>query len=474
MSVARRIAKNTFSLTVGELVSKALLFFLTVLIARNLGSAGLGNYSFAISFTVLFYMLADMGLNKLALRDLPRDKTKLGQYFYNILTIKFFLSIITFVAIVLSINLTNQPYEIKLIVYLAGIYMIISESIATLFRNVFVSFEQVEYEALVTIIEKILIFALGYISLIKSQSLFWLFVMFLIAGIIKAIIGFIIIIYKFKPKFSINFKAFLPLIKNAFPFSLTYLLATVYIKVDITMLTLMRNSTEVGWYTAAANLIFALVIIPAVFMRAVFPNMTRYYKTDKTAFIRSCRLSLKYLIIVGMPICIGGIITSKQLIKLIYGEGFSESTIAFQILLVFLFLYFIKWALNIALYAADLEKKVVWSYLVGLLVNVGLNFILIPIWSYIGAGITTIITEMIVVTVIYHYFITRISRLVIQDYLIKPLISVAIMGFVIYFLDEAPILLTILIGGIVYTISILFLKTLDNEDKRLIRQVLKV
>jgi len=177
MSVARRIAKNTFSLTVGELVSKALLFFLTVLIARYLGSAGLGNYSFAISFTVLFYMLADMGLNKLALRDLPRDKTKLGQYFYNILTIKFFLSIITFVAIVLSINLTNQPYEIKLIVYLAGIYMIISESIATLFRNVFVSFEQVEYEALVTIIEKILIFALGYISLIKSQSLFWLFVM---------------------------------------------------------------------------------------------------------------------------------------------------------------------------------------------------------------------------------------------------------------------------------------------------------
>lgn len=474
MSIARRIAKNTLSLTAGELVSKAFLFFLTVLIARYLGSSELGKYSFAFSFTVLFYVLADLGLNKLALRNLPRDKSQLGNYLYNILAMKVVLSIITFLAIFFSINLTNQPQEVKVLVYLAGLYMIISESIATLFRNVFVSFERASFEAFVTIIEKFIILILGYLALVKSYGLFWLFIAFLTGGIIRALLGIIIIFLKFRPKFRIIPKSFLPLIKKAFPFCLTYLLATIYIKIDITMLSLMQGDAAVGFYTAAANIIFALVIIPAVFMRAVFPNMSRFYVTDKISFVKSCKLSLKYLIIVGLPIIFGGIALAKPIIILVYTERFLSSVVAFQILLIFLFLYFMKWALNIALYAANLEKQVALSYLFGLIVNIGLNFILIPKYSYVGAGITTIITEILVVVLIYYWFIKRISKLPIKKYFIKPMTSAMIMGYMVYNLQTYSLFLIVPLGAICYVIILLVTKGLNDRDIRLIKEALKI
>jgi O-antigen/teichoic acid export membrane protein len=474
MSTAGRIAKNTFLLTFGELISKAALFLLTVLIARYLGSAELGQYSFAMSFTVLFYVIMDLGLNKLALRDLPRDKSKLGEYLYNILAIKIVLSVIAFVSIFLTINLTGQISEVKMLVYLAGAYIIISESISTLFRDVFVAFEHVEYEAVTTIIEKTIILALGYLALVWDYGLFWIFIAFLIGGIIRTILGMIIILYKFRPTFTINPKLFWPLIKRAFPFCLTYLLATLYIKVDMTMLSLMQGDEAVGLYSAAVNIIFSLVLIPEVFMRAVFPNMSRFYVTNKEAFIKSCQLSLKYLIIVSMPILAGGIMVAKPLILFIYKQKFLGSVLSFQILLLFLFLYTIKWALNIALYSANLEKKVVWSYVIGLIVNVGLNLIFIPQYSYIAASWNTVIAEVVVVAVIYYWFARQICRLSIARYLMRPLISSCAMILALWYLRDYSIFLTIPLGAIAYSGILLMIGGLSDEDFGLIKQVIGI
>jgi len=112
MNTARRVAKNTALLLISQAIGKILHFILVIFVARYLGDVGFGKYSFAISFTMLFSVLVDMGLNILITREIARDKSKAGTYLGNALITKSILALVTFVVIALAINLmhyTTRP-----------------------------------------------------------------------------------------------------------------------------------------------------------------------------------------------------------------------------------------------------------------------------------------------------------------------------------------------------------------------------
>lgn len=473
MSIVKRIVKNILYLTVGEMASKAQLFLLAILIARYLGSGQFGNYSFAFSFTVLFHVIADIGLNRMLARDLPREKEKLGEYMYNIISLKIILSTIALASIYLIINLTQITTEVKTLVYLAGLYMI-CESYYTLFRNIFIAFEESEFEAQVIILEKIIIIILGYIVLVNEIGLFWLMIAYLVGGIIRNIVGLTVVLVKFKPKFEMNPQTFWPFIMRAYPFCLTNLLAVIYVKIDITMLLLMKGNDSVGWYSAAYNLIYALMLIPAVFMSAVLPNMTRFYLNNKNALLKSFELSIKYLIIIAIPLTLGGILVSEKLITIMYGKTFENSIIIFQILLGVVLLYFIKGPLNAALYASNNEKKIMWAYYYGLFTNVTLNFIFIPKWGYLAAGINTVFSEIITLSIIIYWFNKLIGKTVISRYFTKPLLSSIVMITYLLIINKSSLLISISTGLTIYFITLYFMGGFSEEDIKLFKESVRI
>lgn len=474
MSIVKDIAKNAFYLTFGEVLSKALFFILTILIARNLGSEELGKFSFAISFVALFYVIADFGLNKLILRELSKNNNGMNQYFWPTLILKSGLAILTLIAISIVIGLTDKPMGIKILVIIAGINMILTESLCDLFRNMFISLKKIEYDSALIFIEYLIIFCAGYYFLLEGLGVKWVLIALVIGGLFRTVMSIIIIIDKFKPTYSkeiINLKQILIM---AYPFCLTYLLATLYLKIDITMLSLMKGDLSVGIYSAATNLIFSLIILPTISMRAIFPSMSRLHAESKEAFLKSCNLSLKYVSMLAVPITIGGIFLSKQIILFVYKKEFIESSFIFQILMLFFLLYFIKWMLNNALHAANLEKKTMWSYVLGVFMNIGLNLILIPKYGPIGAAIATVITELAVVALIYYWFVKHIDRISLIGVFIKPLIGSAAMVAMLSTIPNQSLVLQISIGFITYSLALFLLKGLSNEDIKLVKEALNI
>ena len=154
MNTIQTIAKNTGVLAISQVITSILGFFLLIYIARYLGEVGFGKYSFAISFTALFVIFADLGINQLIIRELARNKELTNEYLTNVSIIKLLLSFLAFGFIVLTINIMDYPRDTTYAVYLFGIYMILT-SFAQTFRSIFQAFERMEYDAVVMVIEKI-------------------------------------------------------------------------------------------------------------------------------------------------------------------------------------------------------------------------------------------------------------------------------------------------------------------------------
>jgi O-antigen/teichoic acid export membrane protein len=154
MNTVQRIAKNTGALAISNVITAILGFFLLIYIARYLGEVGFGKYSFALAFTGLFAIIASFGINNYIIREIARNKEQTSESLANVSVIKLILSFLAFGFIVLTINLMDYPRDTTYAVYLFGVYMILT-SFALTFRSVFQAYERMEYDAVVTVIEKI-------------------------------------------------------------------------------------------------------------------------------------------------------------------------------------------------------------------------------------------------------------------------------------------------------------------------------
>ena len=179
-----------------------------------------GKYRFAVSFTALFVIFADLGISNLIIRELARNKELTNEYLTNVSVIKLLLSFIAFGLIVLTINLMDYPEDTTYAVYLFGVYMILA-SFALTFRAIFQAYERMEYDAVVIVIEQIILFALVLFVLFSGYGLIELAHAYIFVGIVAITLSFSIVLIKIaKPKPTINFSLWKTLIIGSIPFGL--------------------------------------------------------------------------------------------------------------------------------------------------------------------------------------------------------------------------------------------------------------
>jgi len=220
MNTIQTIAKNTGALAISQIITSILGFVLLIYIARYLGEVGFGKYSFAVSFTALFIIFADLGLNQLIIRELARNKELTNEYLTNVSVIKLLSSFLAFGFIAVTINLMDYPRDTTYAVYLFGIYTILT-SFALTFKSVFQAFERMEYTAVVMVIEKIILVSLVLFVLFSGYGLIELAYVYIFAGIVDVTLSFSVVLIKIaKPKLTIDFSLWKTLIIGSIPFGL--------------------------------------------------------------------------------------------------------------------------------------------------------------------------------------------------------------------------------------------------------------
>ena len=380
------------------------MFFLTILIARYLGVAGYGKFSFAFAFVALFAVLADFGLSTLTIREVARNKKLAKKYIDNIAVIKLILGIITFALIITFAQFLGETPEIRILIYLAGAWAIIN-SFTDFFRSVFRSFEKMQYEAISKITYSIILFGIAIYMIYAKLGLIDLVKSYVIASLVALIITLIMVRKKFVDfKMEFDPKFWKHIFKEAWPFAFGIMASVIYYKIDIVMLGIVRTNTEVGIYNAAYNLI-SLILIPTGIIISVFlPIISKNYKKKIGYLKKNINRYFKILSIFIIPLSIFLIFFRERLIILVYGLEYIQ---AVNVLLILAASYVIVSYMTIfgnILKAYNLQKLNLYGTSAGAIINISINFILIPTYGYYGAAISTFISNSLVCGVTYYFY----------------------------------------------------------------------
>ena len=431
-----RILSNSAMLIVAELFRKTIRMFLVIFSARWLGDVGYGEFSYALAFVTLFWVFADMGIHLLVVREVARKPGLVKKYLGTALVLKLFLSILTLHLIFIIIQFVHKPADVLITVYILAV-MVILMSFTDLFKSVFHAFQQMKYDAISIIIESIVITSLGIGVLLLGGGIIGLAFVYLFTFILNVSYCIVITARKFTPiSLNVDWRLMKFLLREGLPIGINHFFSTMYTVVDTLMLSLMVNDQVVGWYNAAYRLIFAMQFISMGIIKAVYPALSKYYKVSMDKFKDLFRKTFKVMLLIGFSLASLVSLLSEKIILLLYGEEYRNSAIALRILVWAMALIFVTLVMAHTTRSSDRQRFT--AKVVGFCAffNLGLNFILIPKYSYIGAAYATLATEGVSFLSHLIYLRIHIVRPPILRLLPKILAINLIMGvFIVRFMQ---------------------------------------
>lgn len=401
MGIKKTVLKNISALFGAQVIISLLNPILLIYIARQLGDEIFGKYSFILALITIFLIVSDFGIKTVAIRDVARDASKIGSYLGNIIVLKLFISGLSILVFILLINLLNVPRDTTVASYIfaGGLFF---QSMSYAFRWVFHATQIMEYEAIQRVIERTLLLVMSVLVIWKGFGLIALSFVFLATQIIICLLSLFFAMKIIEiPKIKVNISFCTYLIKTAVFFTLSEMLWIIYFKVDLVMLAKLKGETEVGWYNASYVIVNFVTLISMLSMQALFPVFSNLYEKEKNKLKETAEMLFRYLILIALPIVPIIFIHSDKIINTIYGTGYSHSISALKVLIPAIFFLLPVHLFGNILSSSNRHKILSLLNLSGVILNILLNFILIPKLSYIGAGISTLITEAVMCVLLY-------------------------------------------------------------------------
>jgi O-antigen/teichoic acid export membrane protein len=259
------------------------------------------------------------------------------------------------------------------------------------------------------------------------------------------------------------------------PFAVTFVLTTLYWKLDVPLLKLFKSSDEVGWYSLAYKPFEALLFVPITMLGVVLPVLAVYQRASVDRLRTAVVMFFKALLMLGWPLSIGAVVLAYPLAGL-WSRFYPQAIPALQILALAYVFAFVNNAFIGALTVLDRQATYAKAAGASLAVNLVLNLILIPPFGYIAAAWTTVVTEMVLVAAGWWLTTKHLGKLRLAAASWRPLLAGVVMGAVLYPLRDvrgAAVFLVVLLAIAVYGAAVLLLRAMTREEIHFLRTALR-
>jgi O-antigen/teichoic acid export membrane protein len=473
MGLRSNIFKNTTYLTVGNQLGNFLQFFFFLYFARQFGEKVVGQYSFAFSFTYIFSVIADLGLSSYLIREVARDQSGDRQIFIRCVSLRLYsLASVSLLALLVIIVFHNNfSKEIIKIIILLGLFHLFL-SIADVILAEFKGHDRMGLVALLNIFVRFIISIAGISLIMLRFDIFTVLICFPIGSFIYLIVCIYFSSYYFK-KIGLRFKELnlTNLFIQLLPFTFTFIFAEALYHQDILMLKFLENDRIVGIYSVANKIVLIFLGALLFVHTALLPTLSRLYVESKSKLITISKQSLRYMLLIGLPLSTGLYAVSDKTIVFLFSDTFKDSVAALNILCWTIALNFTATTYSVLL--TSINRQTVKGIGMGICLafNFILNLILIPKLSYNGAAIAKLMTEALHF-ILFAYFSTKyLTSLSIHKIVIKPAASCFLMYITIRFLYQWNLVYLTLIAILVYFVSLLALRAYTEEEIEFIKHL---
>ncbi len=396
MSLTQKIAANTFIQILGKTLSTTLGVLITIILTRYLGPAGFGTFTFAIVFVTMFGTLADWGMTLITVREASKNQEDAHVIIGHVLVLRFLLAALAATAAVLIINFLPYPPEQKLLINIAAAFLL-ALSLKTSFQIVFTVKMKMENWALSELgansLGIILILWLvsrhaGLPEIVTALTVGHFF-----SAALAAFLG-----WRLLPlKFSLWTKYSRCLLWESVPMGAILVLFTIYNRVDTLILSYFKGPEAVGYYGAAYRVYEVLVLVAAYYANSILPLISRYAVENRAKLQAIFKKSYLVLFLLGLTVAATNFILAPLGISLIAGAKFAPSVLPLRLLSLALIASYFNHLNGFTLIALGKQWASFYIAIFALSLNLILNLIFIPVFSFPAAALITFLTEGIVV-----------------------------------------------------------------------------
>jgi O-antigen/teichoic acid export membrane protein len=399
-------------------------------VQHEVGTEAYGLYFAIFNFSFLLNILLDFGITNFNNKNIAQNNHLITKHFSSILVLKFLLGVL-FLVVTLGAGFVigYNSYQLGLLAvmgfnqFLAFMIMYLRSNLAGLHLFKTDSVISVLDRSLMILFCSILLWG----NLIEGPfQIEWFIFTQTFSYLLTTFITFIIVMKKAQfRKLSWNKPFFLLILKKSLPFAILVLLMTFYNRIDTVMLERMLSdgATESGIYASAYRLLDAANMISFLFsglLLPMFSRMLRYRQSVEDLV----KLSFTILITPAIIISVACIFYGYDIMAMLYTEHVGESAQVFSILMGCFVATSLSYIFGTLLTANGnlLQLNIMASS--GMVFNLSLNAVLIPLYHAQGAAVSSLITQ----------FATAILQILLAQRLFKFKINTGLLFQLLVFI----------------------------------------
>jgi O-antigen/teichoic acid export membrane protein len=396
MGIGRAVTRNALYMYASQATQKLVRVAFVAVAARLLGAKGYGAYLLVMTMVMVVTTFANFGIRPLIVRLMSREKQRTEQLLSNVLVLRAVLALLAYGLLVAFVHVAGYDREVHVLTAIAGagiLFAVIQDSL----EAVLLAHERVKLLGGLSVLAGLTATIAGIAVLWSGLGLRWLFATLVAVDALFAAATAVVTsrsVVPFRPR--VEPAVAKTLLVDSLPFLLALLLGFMDNKVDVLMLSLVKGPLDshlaIGYYGPAHAILLVAMLLPSSLNQVLIPVVSQRIYVDQEAVRDVVEKATKFVVLaVSFPVILATTLFARQIVALLFGPQFGPAAPALAILGWAYGFY----ALNLPSHSVLGSTKEMRHFLpllaVSFLLNVALDFLLIPRYSYLGAATGTVV-----------------------------------------------------------------------------------
>ena len=396
----KKFLSNLLLLLLLNFLIKPFWFFgIEVAVQNRVGEEMYGFYFSLFNFAFILNILLDAGITNFNNRAIARDHSILGQHLSTIVPVKFLLSVVYAIVVFgggLIIGYSSIQFKL-LAVLVANQFL---SSFILYLRSNISGIQLFRTDSLLSVLDRSLMILFNALLLwssltkqeyriewfVYTQSLSYTITLFTVLAILRYHSG--------KIHLRFHFQSLRGILQQSYPFAILILLMAFFNRADSVMIErlLPDGKEQAGIYAQSFRVLDALSQFAVLFAGLLLPMFSKMLKTNESTE-GLVKLSSSLLLGISLAVAVLAIFYNEEIITLLYHEVSNNSPAIFRLLMGGFVFISVSYIYGTLLTANGNLKYL--NILAGItvLMNIGLNFLLIPIYKAYGSALASILSQ---------------------------------------------------------------------------------
>lgn len=397
MTLLPTIARNTVIGLAGQAAVRVFQLVTTLLLARTLGAGGFGDFGYIVAVFTFFQFAGDLGVEKIALREMARNPDRAHSLAGAAMSLRSLLSLAAAGIAGLFLFLFAPTPRLAWLGALACLSL--PFSLGSVYPVFYQANLRVGRAVRFTVLQgflqaSLLVIAIALsarVATLRDSQLELVVTALALSGPAAYALFAWTARHEFKPRPSIQPGLWRYFLEQAAPLAFNLFCIMVSLRADQLLLRSIKGAEPLGHYTVALRFMDIFTIVPAVLLLTVFPLMSRIDGAAGKRLEEAAFWSYKALSLFVLPVALAATVLAEPIMQLLFGAAYLPAARPMAILMWSLFFSYANTVTFDAITAAGMQRVLLRLSAITMILNIGLNVLLIPRYGAVGAAVAFLI-----------------------------------------------------------------------------------